>query len=146
MADQPIRAALIFYGRQLHRGKEMIIYFFSGTGNSLFVAKELSKRLENTKVVPIIPTLKQKKIQPSDSDIVVVFPEHALTMPIIVRKFFRKLNFSGINYFSIVVTRHGIKSKVHEEISQIAKRKNGKLNSIFYINMFNNDEPLTIFV
>ena len=34
------------------------IYYFSGTGNSLFVAKELQKRLTDSNLIPIIGLLK----------------------------------------------------------------------------------------
>ncbi len=35
------------------------IYYFSGTGNSLHVARELQKRLPNTKLVSVISALKK---------------------------------------------------------------------------------------
>ncbi|HQE93577.1 MAG TPA: hypothetical protein PLH19_12095 [Anaerolineae bacterium] len=38
------------------------IYYFSGTGNSLHVARELEKRLPETSLVPIISVLKDEHI------------------------------------------------------------------------------------
>lgn len=39
------------------------IYYFSGTGNSLHVAKELQKRIQDTKLRPIVNHLKKNIIK-----------------------------------------------------------------------------------
>jgi len=39
------------------------IYYFSGAGNSFYVAKELQKRIIDSKLIPIVSLLKQKIIE-----------------------------------------------------------------------------------
>jgi hypothetical protein len=41
------------------------IYFSSGTGNSLFVAKELAKRIPDSLILPIVASLRQDVIRTS---------------------------------------------------------------------------------
>ena len=84
------------------------IYYFSGTGNSLSVAKELQKRLTDSNLIPIIKLLNESKIQANGNIIGVVFPVHALTVPVAVRMFLRKLDLSSAEYIFIVATRMGI--------------------------------------
>jgi flavodoxin len=61
------------------------IYYFSGTGNSLYAAKELQKRLPESDIIPIVSILKNDKIE-SKADIVgFIFPLHVYTIPIPVK-------------------------------------------------------------
>ena len=39
------------------------IYYFSGTGNSLFIAKELNKRLPESKKIPIVQSIQNKSTE-----------------------------------------------------------------------------------
>jgi len=115
------------------------IYYFSGTGNSLFVAKELQKRLNDSNLIPIIRLLNEGKSKANGKIIGVVFPVHALTVPVAVIKFLRKLDLSSAEYIFIVATRMGIIFNDYRTIHRILKKKNKKLNAHFLINMYSND-------
>ena len=41
----------------------MEIYYFSGTGNSLYVARELQKRIPDARLMPIVGLLRKDLIQ-----------------------------------------------------------------------------------
>jgi Pyruvate/2-oxoacid:ferredoxin oxidoreductase delta subunit len=115
------------------------IFYFSGTGNSLFVAKEVSKRIANSKITPIAACLSQDRCNSSADRVGIVFPEHALTIPIILNKFLRKLEIAKANYIFVVVTRFGTEFHGFEKIDRIFKRKRKMINSAFVLNMYNND-------
>jgi ferredoxin len=115
------------------------IYYFSGTGNSLFVAKELQKRLSDSNLIPIIRLLNEGKSKANGKIIGVVFPVHALTVPVAVIKFLRKLDLSSAEYIFIVATRMGIIFNDFKTIHHLLKKKNKKLNAHFLINMYSND-------
>src|SRR5665647_1679783 len=83
------------------------IYYFSGTGNSLFVAKELQKRIPDATVIPIVSLLDQEVIQTHGDIIGFVFPAHALTIPVAVRKFIQKLDLKQSEYIFAIATRWG---------------------------------------
>ena len=49
------------------------IYYFSGTGNSLFIAKELKKRLPDCSLVPVVHVLRNGRIETAADVIGIVF-------------------------------------------------------------------------
>jgi len=75
------------------------IYYFSGTGNSLYVAKELQKRISETKLIPIVSLLNIDVIKTNAETVGFVFPVHALTIPIAVKRFIKKLIWSHQNTY-----------------------------------------------
>ena len=83
------------------------IYYFSGTGNSLYVAKELQKRIPDAIIIPIVSLLNRKVIQTQGKAIGFVFPVHALTIPIAVKKFIKKSDLKASEYIFVIATRYG---------------------------------------
>ncbi|MGZ7067312.1 MAG: hypothetical protein ACXVHT_03350, partial [Methanobacterium sp.] len=57
------------------------IYYFSGTGNSLHVAKELQKRIPKTKLIPIVSLLNKENIEIISDTVGFVFPIHLAMAP-----------------------------------------------------------------
>jgi len=49
------------------------IYYFSGTGNSLHVAKELQKRIPETKLIPMVSLLNRDIIETSAETVGFIF-------------------------------------------------------------------------
>ncbi len=117
------------------------IYYFSGTGNSLYVAKELEKRILETKLIPIVTLLDSDIIKTSAKTVGFVFPVHSLTIPIAVKKFIKKIDLTSAEYIFAVATRYGTVFKGFEKIDQLLKRKNKHLDSYFILNMGHNEAP-----
>ena len=115
------------------------IYYFSGTGNSLFIAKELQKRIPGSVLIPIVSLLDDRMIQTKGKTIGLVFPVHALTIPIAVKRFIRKTDFSSSEYLFAVATREGTIFRGFEKIDQLLRKKNRKLDAHFVLNMYNNE-------
>lgn len=115
------------------------IFYFSGTGNSLFVAKGLQSRIPGSNIIPIASLMKKKNIDSSADTIGFVFPVHALTIPIVVRRFIKKLNIINGKYIFAVATREGTIFRGFKIIDQLLKRKKRRLGSHFILNMYNND-------
>jgi len=59
----------------------MEIFTFSGTGNSLHVARELAARLPDTSLIPIMGVVGQEEVKTHADAVGLVFPIHALTVP-----------------------------------------------------------------
>ncbi len=81
-----------------------VIYYFTGTGNTLVVARELAAELGDVKLVPL-----RRAIQPGgisvDADVVgIAFPVYFLNLPGIVRKFAENIRFSGKPYIFGIAT------------------------------------------
>jgi len=113
------------------------IYYFSGTGNSLFIAKKLNESLENSELLPIVRELDAPPGKIDAEKVVLVFPVYALTVPIPVRDFLKKNDFGSVHYISAVATRLGIPFNDFKRIDRLMKPK--KLNSHFVLNMGSND-------
>ena len=114
------------------------IYYFSGTGNSLHVAKELKKRIPDAKLIPMISLLNKDIIKTNTEIIGFVFPLYLLTVPAPVRKFLRKLELKSAEYIFTIITRIGTFSLAKTCIENILKKKDKNLDSFFLLNMGNN--------
>jgi NAD-dependent dihydropyrimidine dehydrogenase PreA subunit len=118
---------------------ETEIFYFSGTGNSLYVANQIKLKLGNADVVSIIKQLKLNEIRSTGKIVGVVFPVHALTIPIAVRKFLRKIDLSSAQYIFVVATRLGIVFNDFKGIDSLISKKGHNIDSFFLVNMYSND-------
>ena len=62
------------------------IYYFSGTENSLHVAKELQKRIPKANIIPIVSLLNKDVIETKGETVGFVFPIYFTAIPIPERK------------------------------------------------------------
>lgn len=134
------------------------IYYFSGTGNSFYVARELQKWIPDSTLVPIAALLnacskvkvgedeRDKKIETTADTIGFVFPCHGLTIPIPVKKFLRKLDLTASEYLFAIATRGGNIFRGFMTINNILKKQEKDLHASFIINMYMNDPKLKSFI
>jgi len=115
------------------------IYYFSGTGNSFYVAKELQKRIIDSKLMPIVNLLNKDVIKTNAETVGFVFPVHALTIPIAVKIFIKKTDMESSEYIYAIATRDSSIFRGFKKIDQLLKKKNKHLNSHFILNMCNNE-------
>lgn len=119
----------------------MEIYYFSGTGNSLFVARELQKKVPDSAIIPIVSLLNKDVIQTNGKTIGIIFPCHALTIPIAVKRFIKKIDVQSAEYIFAIATRYGTEFRGFNIIEKLLKKKNKHLNSQFILNMCHNEAP-----
>jgi len=115
------------------------IYYFTGTGNSLQVAKELQQRLTGSRLIPIVKALKDEMHSNDSKCIGFVFPCHGFTLPIPVKRFIDKFDPSESEYLFAVATRGGTSVIAFDYISAVFPKKNKSIDSTFIINMPGND-------
>jgi len=120
------------------------IYYFSGTGNSLYVAKELQKRIPHVELIPIVSLLNNDVIETQAETVGFVFPLHGMTLPIPMKKFIEKVNLTSSNYTFAVATRGGTKCFAFDKIDKLLKKK-AKLDSYFCLNMPSNDPKFEVY-
>lgn len=121
------------------------IYYFSGTGNSLYVAKELQKRIPDSSLEPIASHLKKDAIETNGETVGFVFPIHGMTVPIPVKNFIKKIDLRSTKYIFAIATRGGTKCFAANVIEKILKKKGKKLDSFFILTIANNDPKLESF-
>jgi len=111
-----------------------IIYYFSGTGNSYKVAKDISKKL-NTKAIAIPQKINEKKIKISSEVIGFVFPDYHSNVPNIVRKFIEKIESFKNKYIFAVFTYGGKPGPTVKYLEKIIASGGGKLSGGFGVKM-----------
>jgi ferredoxin len=79
------------------------IFYFSGTGNSYQVAKELSMRINECELIKITYDVKNKIYE--DDAIGVIFPVYYFGLPKIVEHFLNSFEIKKSSYLFIVATR-----------------------------------------
>ncbi|MBI9051824.1 MAG: EFR1 family ferrodoxin [Anaerolineaceae bacterium] len=112
----------------------MEIYYFSGTGNSLQVAREIHQRFPDSSLVPIMGLLNSEKIESNADAIGLVFPIHAFTFPWPVKRFLEKVNFGKASYIFAIATRECF-ATVFSDIDKLLKRQNKRLDAFFSFEM-----------
>lgn len=116
------------------------IYYFSGTGNSLHVAKEIEKRISETTLIPMVSLLNNDVIETNGETVGFVFPVHFTTVPMIVKSIIKKFDLKSAKYIFAVVTRWGTPCiTAFSKIEKILKKKGKSLDSCLILNMASND-------
>lgn len=108
-----------------------MIFYFTGTGNSLFAAKKLLG--EGEKLVNIADALKENELEYEISDgekVGFVFPVYFYTVPDIVKDFVSKLTLHGADYIYSVVTCGG---SIAQTGSVLKKLLNNKGYALSYV-------------
>lgn len=113
----------------------MIIFYFSSTGNSLYIAKSLSKELIS------IPKVIKKEKTYKASQIGFIFPCYYGGTPKIVKKFIEKNNFKS-DYTFAIMTYGNFQGRGINHFEKIAKNHDLYLNYTNEILMIDNYIPL----
>lgn len=114
------------------------IYYFSGTGNSLHVAREIQKRIPDTVLIPILGSLKEEVAEPRGDIIGLVFPIYLQSTPIPVREFIRKINFKPNQFLFAVTTNCGYPGKTDLYLEKLLKRRGKELDFYDTLKMISN--------
>ena len=111
------------------------IYYFSGTGNSLHVAKELQKRIPDTNLIPIVSLLNKDVIETGGETVGFVFPVYVTMIPVPVKDFLKRLDLTSTTYIFAIATRAGSPHRAFIDIEKILKKRGRSLDSYFTLNM-----------
>ncbi len=127
------------------KDRKRIVFYFTATGNSLFIAKQLSDS-----PLSIPQELKKTDLTYEADEIGFVFPDYAAAVPVIVREFVEKARFKASYIFS-VITFGNASVNVAEWWNDWAKAKglhNNYINTILmvdnYLPVFDMNEQIRI--
>jgi ferredoxin len=117
------------------------IFYFSGTGNSLHVARKISDKIPNSIIVPIVSLLSQRSIDPSADIVGIVFPIYTNTVPYQVREFLKELELSQVKYVFSIATHGGVVNVPFTRIylKKAIEARSGKLSYFRDIEMLINN-------
>jgi ferredoxin len=104
------------------------IYYFSATGNSLFMARHLALKL-NAKLTPIVPLLKGESVSTSADMVGLVFPIYGFKAPKMVNAFVKKIPDLDSKYVFAVATYGIAARKSLKELDKVLQLSGAKLSS-----------------
>jgi ferredoxin len=113
------------------------IFYFSGTGNSLFLARGLAERLE-ARITPIGNLIGEGSVVPEGRIVGIVFPVYYASLPVIVKEFAAKLEGIEGCYIFAVANYGGAAGDSLRILRRIIQSKGGKLMGSYGIHMPQN--------
>ena len=120
------------------------VYWFSGRGNSLWVAKEIAGKLSG-KLVSIPSVLNDEPVRTETDTVGIVFPVFYATndsgIRLIIRRFIKKLENLNSKYLFVICTSGSMPGATIENLAKLIRSQGGGLASGFTLKM--NDKPLT---
>ena len=127
------------------KDRKRIVFYFTATGNSLFIAKQLSDS-----PLSIPQELKKTDLTYEADEIGFVFPDYAAAVPVIVREFVEKARFKASYIFSVIT--FGNASVNVAEWWQKYAMENGVVNNYVntilmvdnYLPVFDMNQQMTI--
>ena len=118
------------------------LFYFSGTGNSLKIARDLAGELGNTEIVPISKVIGDRNMDLSADNIGIVFPVYIWGLPLIVEKFAKNLNVPKDKYLFAIANYGGMQGGSIVQIKKIFDKRDIAFSAGFGIKMPGNYTPL----
>jgi flavodoxin len=113
------------------------IYYFTVTGNSFTVARDIANRL-NGKLIPIVSLIDQDSIQTKSDVIGIVFPIYDFKAPELVITFINKLKNLESKYIFAVCTYGVMPLKTMKKLNKIITANRGMLSGGFTVKIPHN--------
>ncbi|PRR82174.1 EFR1 family ferrodoxin [Clostridium vincentii] len=114
------------------------IFYFSGTGNSLKISKDIALQIEDVELISIPKIMNNKEIKIQSKSIGIIFPVYMCGLPLIVENFIKKLNINKSTYVFAVANYGGMPGNALKQVNDLIEDRYAKLNSGFIINMPGN--------
>lgn len=114
------------------------IFYFSGTGNSLQVSKDIASQLGEAQLVSIPKIINNSKIEVQAECIGIVFPVYMGGLPLIVKNFIEKVSIKKSIYVFAVSTFGGAPGNALKQVDTVMKEKGTMLNAGFALKMPGN--------
>ena len=118
---------------------ETRIFYFSSTGNSLYVAKRLKEKLKGSELVSITKAYNEGVFQYDCKKAIIIWPLHSFGLPIIVEKFISKLKLNKDAYiFGVQITGGGQSKNSFIQVNELLGSSNLKLSNSMEIKYISN--------
>jgi len=114
-----------------------VIYYFTGTGNSLQLARDLATYLSESKLCAMSENLGNKKIIHKNTRVGLVFPTYFGGLPNIVREFVPRLQLEDCFVFSAVSCGSNI-GAANRQLDELLGEQGMKLSAGFQVRMPGN--------
>jgi len=121
------------------------LYYFSGTGNTLAVARKITTLIEDAELVPIASLMNKEVITAPDGRIGICCPVYDMGIPVMVRRFLERLSIPPDAYVFGLLTLGGTGASALKMIDHGVYSRNGRgINAGFMVKMPGNFPPLSV--
>ncbi len=114
------------------------LYYFTGTGNSLHIARSLTKALPGSEVIAMASCLSSSSLVSTAETIGFVHPLYWYGLPGLVRRFLQRVDLQSSRYTFSVVTCEVPGGLGHRQTSDLLRARGWSLDAAFYMAMPNN--------
>lgn len=111
------------------------ILYFTGTGNSISVAKELKRSIGEVDLLSISSLAKEDRIKVDSQILGLVFPVYFARLPLMVEDLIKKLNINESTYVFAIATHGGGPAEVLKKLEKVLHDSGNNLNASFLLNM-----------
>lgn len=123
-------------------GTRTVLYYYSSTGNSLYVARELQKALPEAELRSIAAELQKEKPSVRAECVGFIFPMHYFGLPLQVEEFLEKLAIDEAGYvFAIATCGVPYWGRPFKDAEKILARKNCRLQGAWFLRLVSNYIP-----
>jgi len=118
-----------------------VIYYFSATGNSLSIARDIALELGGAQVLSITRLARGEKISTDADTVGIVYPVYAFGVPLIVERFIERLELRKDQYVFLVANYAGMQGAGLTRAYRLLKHKGISTKAGFGLVMPNNYTP-----
>lgn len=119
-----------------------VIYYFTGTGNSLAVARDIASRLD-AELIGIPAAVKAPQEIQKDACVGIVYPLYAGGLPNVVVRFLKSVSLRNAGYVFFVATEGGKMGAPASQISRLSAAAGHTADACWWIQMPDNYIPLS---
>ena len=119
-----------------------ILYYFSGTGNSLALARALAERLGDTEIIPMAKAVANGTVTPDADAVGLVFPVYMWGLPLMVERFANTLSLKGVQYCFAVANYGGFPAATLPQLKKTLAARGITLAAGFGVKMPGNYTPM----
>ncbi len=116
-----------------------VILYFTGTGNSLQVSKDIRDELSNLELCKLTTEMVEEGIQFKGQILGIIFPVIYARMPRLLERVIERLEVASDAYVFAVATHGGAPAEVLTKLSRVLKCKEIVLNAGFLVHMPGNN-------
>lgn len=106
----------------------MEIYYFSGTGNSLYIAKKIKEYVEDCELISIETLSHFEKITPQSKEIGFVFPIYFGDIPPLLKNILKRFDFSNVEYIFALPNCYSVVGATLVNFRKILKSSGSKID------------------
>ncbi len=110
---------------------ETTIFYFSATGNSLSLSRNLANELGNCEVVSMAKAIQNNTVKENSAKVGFIFPVYAWGMPRMVEEFVQKIQIPESSYVFAVVTCVAIPGNTLKNLKKLLLTKGIQLHAGF---------------